>query len=178
MTRRSLDHALKEAGVSLQAAEIDALMHSYDSLRAFPDVAPCLSAVHEAPDVTAYVFSNGTHDMVSSSIQNSPELMPYAPAFKGVVLVEEVKKFKPDPAVYRYLCKKVGKEGKEGDVWLISGNPFDVVGARAVGMKAAWVDRAGAGWADCCVEGEAGGPTVIVRSLKEVLKAVSEHRET
>lgn len=153
-------------------------MQSYDSLSTFPDVASCLSAISDAPDVTAFVFSNGTYDMVASSIRNSPELMPHASVFKEIVVVEEVKRFKPDPAVYRYLCKKAGKEGREGDVWLISGNPFDIVGARAVGWNAVWVDRAGNGWVDSCVEGEVGRPSVIVRSLKEVLTAVSEHRET
>jgi 2-haloacid dehalogenase len=104
--------------------------------------------------------------------------MPYASLFKEVVVVEEVRRFKPDPAVYRYLCNKAGKEGREEDVWLVSGNPFDVVGARSMGWKAVWVDRAGNGWVDNCVEGEAGRPNVIVRSLKEVLTAVSEHRGT
>jgi 2-haloacid dehalogenase len=153
-------------------------MQSYDSLSTFPDVASCLSAINNAPDVTAYVFSNGTYDMVASSIRNSPDLMHFAPVFKEVVVVEEVKRFKPDPAVYRYLCKKAGKEGREGDVWLVTGNPFDVVGARAMGWKAVWVDRAGNGWVDSCVEGEAGRPSVIVRSLKQVLTAVSEYRGT
>jgi len=151
-------------------------MQSYDSLSTFADVASCLSAISKTPDVTAYVFSNGTYDMVASSIRNSPDLMPYASVFKEVVVVEEVRRFKPDPAVYRYLCKKAGKEGREGDVWLISGNPFDVVGARMMGWKAVWVDRAGNGWVDNCIEGEEGRPSVIVRSLNEVLTAVSEHR--
>ena len=105
------------------------------------------------------------------------EVAPEPAAAPGTV-VEEVRRFKPDPAVYQYLCKKAGKEGREEDVWLVSGNPFDVVGARAMGWKAVWVDRAGNGWIDSCVEGETGRPSVIVRSLKDVLTAVSEHRGT
>jgi len=34
------------------------------------------------------------------------------------------------------------------DLWLVSGNPFDVTGARHSGMNAIWVDRAGNGWVD------------------------------
>ena len=56
-------------------------------------------------------------------------------------------------------------------MWLVSGNPFDVVGARAVGMQAAWVDRAGKGWQDKL----GGEPTVVVRSLEEVADAVANH---
>ena len=59
-------------------------------------------------------------------------------------------------------------------IWLVSGNPFDIVGARALGMKAAWVDRAGLGWTDRLVDGD-GGPTVVVKGLGEVVEAVKKH---
>ena len=69
----------------------------------------------------------------------------------------------------------MGKEGKMDEMWLISGNPFDVVGARAVGMQAIWVDRAGGGWVDGLVEGELGRPTAVVKSLEEVVEIVQKH---
>lgn len=91
-------------------------------------------------------------------------------------MVEEVRKFKPAPEVYEHLARVVGKSREEmGSMWLVSGNPFDVVGARAVGMQAAWVDRAGKGWQDQLVEGKAGKPTVVVRGLDEVVEAVRRH---
>lgn len=147
-------------------------MQSYDSLSTFPDVAGCLRAVSSDANIKAVVFSNGTLSMVSSSVKNSPDLAPQAAVFKDIVVVEDVQRFKPDTAVYRYLCKKVGKEGKENEVWLVSGNPFDVVGARAVGLNVAWVDRTGAGWVDECISGDKGKPSVIVRSLEDVVSAV------
>jgi hypothetical protein len=64
-------------------------------------------------------------------------------------------------------------------------NPFDVVGARAFGMNAIWVDRAGAGWTDrlgtslggAGAAGAGGGtsrttdltPTTIVRGLGDIV---------
>jgi len=151
-------------------------MQSYDSLATFPDVAGCLAAVAAAaPDVAAVVFSNGTRAMVGSSVANSPELGPQAGVFRDIVTVDEVRRFKPDGEVYRFLCRRVGMEGREGDVWLVSGNPFDVVGARSVGLNVAWVDRLGLGWVDACVEGDKGRPTVVVKSLEEVVKAVTSH---
>ena len=59
-----------------------------------------------------------------------------------------------------------------GEMWLVSGNPFDVVGARAVGMRAVWVDRGGKGWADGLVGGEEWGPTAVVGGLGEVVEVV------
>lgn len=153
-------------------------MKAYDSLSTFPDVAGALKSIAEVPNITAVVFSNGTNEMVTNSVKSSPDLGPHSAVFKDIITVEEVKKFKPSPELYYHLAGKVGKEKTKAamsKMWLVSGNPFDVVGARSVGMQAAWVDRAGNGWTDQLVEGEFGRPTVIVKGLHEVVEAVKKH---
>lgn len=147
-------------------------MNAYNTLSLFPDVPPLFSHLKSSTNIHAVIFSNGTSDMLSATLTHSPEISPHASLFKDVVVVGPVQKFKPCPEVYHYLCKKVGKEGRENDVWLISGNPFDVVGANAVGMRTCWVDRSGAGWADNLLEGEKGKPTVVVRGLNEVVDKI------
>ena len=114
--------------------------------------------------------------MVGNSVKSSPDLGPHASVFKYIVTVEEVQCFKPHPKVYSHLAEKVGK-GKESmeEVWLVSGNPFDVIGARAVGMQTCWVDRSGNGWTDQLVQGDSGKPTVIVKGLGEVVDAVKKY---
>lgn len=57
-------------------------------------------------------------------------------------------------------------------IWLVSGNPFDVVGARAVVMNAIWADRAGNGWQDSLIEAEKGRPTEVVKSLDAVVSTI------
>jgi 2-haloacid dehalogenase len=176
LTRRSLRHALAESNVTLSGAEMDSLMESYDSLSTFPDVKPALDALASAQGITCVVFSNGTLPMVTNSVHKSPDLAPHASLFADIVVVEEVKKFKPCPEVYLYLAERVGKKKDEmADIWLVSGNPFDVVGARALGMNVAWVDRQGNGWQDSLIDGTAGKPTVVVRGLEEVLDKVHAH---
>ena len=153
-------------------------MKAYDSLSTFPDVTPALQALAKESGVTAVVFSNGTQTMVTNSVKSSPDLGPHASVFKDIVTVEEVKRFKPAPAVYYHLAEKVGKSKTKqamGEMWLVSGNPFDVVGARSVGMQAAWVDRAGNGWVDQLVQEPTGKPTVIVKDLEQVVDAVKQH---
>ncbi|CAD6575208.1 MAG: hypothetical protein ASARMPRED_007130 [Alectoria sarmentosa] len=178
ITRNSLGHALADSGLSLDDESISHLMKAYDSLSTFPDVSPALKALADEPAITAVVFSNGTNSMVTNSVKSSPDLGPHADVFREIVTVEEVMCFKPDPKVYYHLAEKMGK-GKSkqamGEMWLVSGNPFDVVGARAVGMQAAWVDRGGAGWTDGLVGGETGKPTVVVKGLGEVVEAVKKH---
>jgi 2-haloacid dehalogenase len=112
-------------------------MKAYDSLSTFPDVSPALKALASDPSINAYVFSNGTNAMVTASVTSSPSLSPHASVFKDLITIEEVGVFKPDKRVYEHLVRKVGK-GREdaGSVWLVSGNPFDVVGAMVAGLQA------------------------------------------
>lgn len=53
------------------------------------------------------------------------------------------------------------------EAYLISSNPFDIVGAARAGMGTVWVDREGNGWADGL-----GKPKHVVRSLEEVVGIV------
>ena len=155
---------------------MDSILKAYNNLSTFPGTSALLQSLRQHADkVYPVIFTNGTNDMVSTSISESPDLGPHAAIFKDVITVEEVGKFKPSPDVYYHLAEKVGKErDPEGikEIWLISGNPFDVVGAKAMGMKAVWVDRAGSGWVDRLVEGSRGSPDIVVRSLDEVVGKV------
>ena len=180
ITNMSLRHALDESGEALSDSEIKDLMKAYNSLGTFPDVPPALKSLASDPNIDAYVFSNGTDAMVSSSVKESPSLSSHASVFKGLITVQEIEVYKPDPRVYYHLAKKVGKMTSKEDmatIWLVSGNPFDVVGARAVGMQAAWVDRAGGhsgkgGWTDKLGELASGGPTVVVTGVEDAVDAI------
>ncbi|HET8851031.1 MAG TPA: HAD-IA family hydrolase, partial [Ktedonobacteraceae bacterium] len=118
----------------LDAAQKDALMAQYNDLERFADVEPGLQRLKEA-GYTMIVFSNGSPSMLNA-IMNAAQLQPY---FQGFVSVDEVKVYKPSPKVYRHVAKRLGRA--VGDVRLISSNPFDVIGAQAAGMRAAWVNR-------------------------------------
>ena len=176
IVRLSLHHALDESSTGLSQEDIDSLIHAFDALSTFPDVKPALDAWTENPpsDVYPVIFSNGTQSMVSNAVHNSPDLSPNSGFFKKIVVVDGVKRYKPHPEVYRYLARELGNE--MGDLWLVSGNPFDVVGARKMGMQAVWIDRGGKGWVDRLIDGEQGRPTVIVKELREVVDAVMRHR--
>ena len=59
--------------------------------------------------------------------------------FRGIVSVEELETFKPNPEVYHYFLKESGASADS--TWLVSSNPFDVIGAKAAGLRAAWLQR-------------------------------------
>ena len=176
VTLRSLHHALSVFDAAMSDSEAEDMLRAYDSLATFPDVAPLMQRLKAASGIRAFVFSNGTREMVSGSIHKSPDLRPHASVFDGVVVVGPCRKFKPAPEVYHHLAKSVGKDANDraqmAEIWLVSSNPFDVVGARSVGMNVVWVDRDGKGWQDRVLERDVGEPTVIVDSLDKVVQAV------
>ncbi|RYP14315.1 hypothetical protein DL765_006480 [Monosporascus sp. GIB2] len=182
LTRAALHHAAAEQGLApLSPETAHALMRSYDALWAFPEVGLALDRLLLGRDggkkVEAYVFSNGTAEMVANSVRNSPDLGARADRpFRALVTVDDdegPRCYKPDRRVYSHLMRRAGvDEGHEGDVWVVSANPFDIVGARAAGLNAAFIDRAGKGWIDHL--DEARVPSVVARGVDEAVRSILE----
>jgi 2-haloacid dehalogenase len=61
------------------------------------------------------------------------------PLLDGLVSVDEVRSFKPDPAVYAYARRATG--AMDAPLCLVSSNAWDVIGARSAGLMAIWVRR-------------------------------------
>jgi 2-haloacid dehalogenase len=171
ITQNSLRHALAEYGVEISEDNLRSLMTAYDSLSAFPDVTPTLEQLGSAPNITAVVFSNGTEAMVSNSVHRSASLSHTAKVFHDIVTVDSVAEYKPTPAAYRHLAKRMGKSPSQmHELWLISGNPFDIVGAKSMGMNAIWINRKGGGWVDACLPHLE--PTAVVNNLEQIVEVL------
>ncbi|KAA8899253.1 haloacid dehalogenase, type II [Sphaerosporella brunnea] len=174
VTLLSLRNALQDSGVSIPDLLTDKLIHAYDYLSLFPDAEPLLRALEASPEFMATVFSNGTPAQLETSIHQSHGLKDsvFASSNLPYVSVDAVKRFKPAPEVYWHLLGQLGLSTDEASkVVLVSGNPFDIVGAGAVGMKTVWVDREGRGWRDGL-----GAPDKVVKSLEEVVKWVKDEK--
>ncbi|HVF02047.1 MAG TPA: haloacid dehalogenase type II [Rubrobacteraceae bacterium] len=133
-TRQALLFAAGALGVKLSEQERERLIEEYRSLSLFPDVIPGVKALKER-SLTLVAFSNGVESTVRALLARAGAL----PHLQDVISVDDLKTFKPDPDVYRYLTRRLGTEPSE--TWLVSSNPFDVIGAKAVGLKTAWVRR-------------------------------------
>ena len=137
-TRQALDFALAEGGVSLAGESRAELMAEYGKLPLFPDAEPALRALAGRADVRLFAFSNGAAEAVRGVLAANRAL----DFFADIVSVAEVGKFKPSREVYAHFLKRAGAEAENS--WLVSGNPFDILGAQNAGMKAAWVRRGAA----------------------------------
>ena len=137
VTARALDFALASIGARLPDGQPERLIELYDHLRPFPDAAPALRALAGLGYELA-VFSNGTPAMIGNCLDNSG----LAGFFGQQVSVDEVRAFKPSPAVYRHAAERLSLPA--GQVRLVTSNAFDCVGAGAAGMRTAWVNRSAA----------------------------------
>ena len=155
-TRHALDYCCAEYEVSFSSEQKDTLLQSYRGLPAFADVEESLGAL-QAEEHRLFAFSNGSAEAVEEVLKTNG----LRQCFEDVVSCDALKTFKPNPDVYHYFMREAGDTK---DAWLISGNPFDVIGAISAGMKSAWVKRT-----DRAVFDPWGiEPTVTVASLSEL----------
>jgi 2-haloacid dehalogenase len=133
-TAQALVYVSELLGLTLSTADQQALLARYRSLPAFSDAAAALAEL-EARGYKLVAFSNGTENAVRSLLDQAGLL----DRFRAVISVDDVKSFKPDPAVYAHLVQRVRVPA--ASVWLISSNPFDVIGATSYGLRSAWVRR-------------------------------------
>ncbi|KAK4192249.1 hypothetical protein QBC35DRAFT_484696 [Podospora australis] len=171
ITLQSLHHAVAESSLPPISDEDGVkLMKAYDSLSVFPEVPRALANL--ADHVDAYVFSNGTYSMISASVNKSPDLNPSV--FKGLLSIEDVEAYKPSRKAYEYILEQFGGKEERQNVWLVSSNPFDVIGAVGAGLKAVWVDRTGKGWVDRLGEVIGGDikPTAVVKGVDEAVEEI------
>ena len=165
-TRDALIFSCETHNIHLSKKKINELLHEYTILPAFQDVRECLESCRNQ-DHKMYAFSNGSKSAVRQLLEHSGTLT----LFDGIVSTEDVKTFKPSPDVYHHFTKTVGSQ--PSDTWLISGNSFDVTGARACGWKAVWVQRKDDNIFDPWEEKELE-PTVTLQRLSELPNILSE----
>jgi 2-haloacid dehalogenase len=133
-TRQALDYTCTLYKADLSKEQKTKLMASYNALPAFNDVQDGLTRLKTA-GFQLYAFSNGKADALELLLNNAG----IRDLFLGVVSVDDIKTFKPSPATYNHFLRQAEATG--ANAWLVSSNPFDVIGAISAGMKAAWLRR-------------------------------------
>lgn len=156
-TSQALDHTCSQFGLHLNPETRKALLAAYQTLPAFNDALEGLARARAA-GFRLFAFSNGSADAVEALLAQAG-LRNF---FLDVVSVDEVKSFKPNPGVYAHFLRRAHASGS--DAWLISGNPFDVIGALSAGMRAAWVRRS----PEALFDPWGIEPTLSVNSLSEL----------
>ncbi|KAG5922965.1 hypothetical protein E4U42_005081 [Claviceps africana] len=174
LTRHSFRQATAEAKLPLSKDQEERIMDAYNGLDAFTDVDEGLVAVSQAPEIAPYIFSNGTMDMLTASLETSKALAesPVVFSASNVVSVDALKVFKPDPRTYLHMAKTAGMESQPERVYLVSSNPFDVMGAVAAGLSSVWVSRQDAPWLDGLGQALGIDPTAVAGGVDEAVREI------
>jgi 2-haloacid dehalogenase len=130
---RAVSYTLLRAGVPHTRQEVEDLVSEIERLWPFPDVIDSLRVLKQRYEIV--VLSNGDPDMLENA-------KPYLGVeFDRMILVAEAGYFKPHYAAYRTACELL--EAEPSSVMHVANHPFDCLGAKAFGMRTAYVNRRG-----------------------------------
>jgi 2-haloacid dehalogenase len=127
----SVRHVLNRARIEHTEDEVRWLVSCIERLKCFPEVPAALARLQTKYKLA--VLSNGDPDMLEA-----------AKAFHGipfdaVISVAEANAFKPHRATYEMAARKMGVAMDQ--VLFVANHEFDCVGAKAAGMRVAFIDR-------------------------------------
>jgi 2-haloacid dehalogenase len=128
---RAVAHVMERAGISYTPDEVRALVSHIERLRPFPEVPAALDRLRTRYRLV--VLSNGDPDMLETAKRY------HGIGFDHVISVAVANAFKPHHATYAKAAEIVGVRME--DVLFVANHEFDCVGAKAAGMRTAFIDR-------------------------------------
>jgi len=124
-------HVMDRAGIAYTEAEMRDLIAAIERLRPFPEVPPALERLRGR--FRLVVLSNGDPDMLETAKRY------HGIAFDQVISVAEAGAFKPHHATYAKAAELAGVARDQ--VLFVANHAFDCIGAKAAGMRTAFIDR-------------------------------------
>ena len=130
--RRAYVYVLALNKIEMSKGEVQTFLTCWQELSPFPEVRSGLEKL--AARYKLVGLSNGDPAFLDHLAKNRIQW-----DFDDVISVTTMGAFKPHPAVYRRAAQILGLE--VGECMMVSANSFDVVGARACGLRGAYVNR-------------------------------------
>lgn len=126
-------------GLLLRAEDAIEAISPMGALPLHPDVLDGVERLSEA-GFTMIALTNGSTAVAGAQIENSG----LGDILERVISVDEVGKFKPDPATYLHAAETMGVAIK--DMVLVAAHDWDCAGAMSAGAQSVFVNRPGAIW--------------------------------
>lgn len=127
----SLDYTLERAGIEHTDAEVSTLVAQIERLKPFPEVPAALERLR--PKYRLAILSNGDPDMLEAARGH------HGIAFDHIISVAVANAFKPHRATYTRAAAIV--DARVEEVLFVANHAFDCVGAKAAGLRVAFIDR-------------------------------------
>ena len=129
--RISLSYTLERAGIRYTREEVERLVAEIERLEPFPEVVAALARLKQRYRLV--ILSNGDPDMLDA-------IKPHLGfEFDRVISVAAAGRFKPHAATYRKAAEIMTARPEE--ILFVANHAFDCVGAKAFGMRTAFIDR-------------------------------------
>ena len=154
----SLGYTLERAGVPHTKDDVRRLVSEIERLKPFPDVVQALTRLRTKYRLV--ILSNGDPDMLEAI---EPHL---GFRFDRMISVAEAGAFKPHAATYRKAAQIMGARAEE--VLFVANHAFDCVGAKAAGMRSAFIDRRKRPFGDWPYQ-----PDLVVGDFQELAAALA-----
>jgi 2-haloacid dehalogenase len=156
ITSDALDHVLAGMGVDVDVGDRERLMEAWLHLSPFPEVPLALKVLSERTPLA--VLSNGSPAMLEAVLRQ-PGL---GDRFEHRLSADAVQTYKPGRRVYALAEQAFGVPRTH--ILFVSANGWDVAGAGAFGLPAAFVNRSGRP-----VENLGIAPTVTMEDLSGIV---------
>lgn len=128
---RAVDHVLNRCGIPHTDDEVSNLVAEIEKLECFPEVPAALAKLQTKYKLV--VLSNGDPDMLETAKKY------HKVPFDRVISVAEANSFKPHVATYTRAAELLGL--RMDQVLFVANHAFDVIGAKAAGMRTAMINR-------------------------------------
>ena len=100
----------------------------------FPDAPAALRALREGGHRLAVLTQSSAE--AAETVLRAGNLRD---AFELVLSADDAGAFKPDPRPYRMALGRTGSSA--GETWMVAAHWWDVAGAKAAGLRTAWISR-------------------------------------
>ena len=128
---RAVAYVMDRAGIRYTQDDVRALVDHIVRLRPFPEVPAALDRLRARYRLV--VLSNGDPDMLNDAKPH------HGIAFEQVISVAVANSFKPHVATYTKAAEIAGV--RMDQVLFIANHAFDCIGAKAAGIRTAFIDR-------------------------------------
>ena len=158
ITRDSLTYTIRVLGLTHDAATFERIMDKYLHLDPYPDAKATLGRLKGRK---LAILSNGSSDMLNTLVHNTG----LDQILDATISIDSQRIFKPSPDTYGLIEARLGV--RPAEVLFVSSNPWDACGAKAFGLKVAWIERVTPeAMALACVKNDLVPPLTMFKALR------------
>jgi 2-haloacid dehalogenase len=162
VTLDALTYACNSLDIECGSEQRARLLDAYSHLNPFAEVPAALRNLSGLP---LAILSNGTSKMLRAVVHNAG----LGDLFTGIFSADEVRIYKPAPAVYQMAISRFQAE-EPSQIGFVSSNAWDVAGATAFGFTTFWINR---GAASGKMEELGVVPAAIIQGLDQLVPMLS-----